>query len=61
LSYLAIRFWIFVLCAVQIIIKYFRVGPEKAYKFIKQYQTIEDVGNNAKVDISVLKHIRVRF
>ena len=38
----------------------FRVGPEKAYKFIKKYQTIEDVGVKAKLDISVLKHIRVR-
>ena len=38
----------------------YRVGPEKAYKFIKQYTTIEDVGINAKVDISILKHIRVR-
>jgi len=38
----------------------FRVGPEKAYKFIKDHLTIENIGIYAKLDISILNHIRVR-
>ena len=38
----------------------FRVGPEKSYKYIKQYSSIENIGKNTKHDISVLKRERVR-
>ena len=38
----------------------FRVGPKKAYQHIQQYNNIEGIQNNTTLDISVLKHIRVR-
>ena len=39
----------------------FRVGPEKAYDCLIQYGSIEGIKeNHSEVDITVLKHIRVR-
>lgn len=38
----------------------FRVGPEKAYKYILQYRSIEGIAANTSLDVSVLKHTRVR-
>jgi len=38
----------------------FRVGPEKSYKYIKNYSSIENIGNNTKHDISILNHKRGR-
>ena len=38
----------------------FRVGPEKAYKYIQKYSTIEGVGDNTSLDIKILNHIRGR-
>jgi len=38
----------------------FRVGPEKAYKFIQQYSSIEEIAKNTTYDIKVLNHVRVR-
>ena len=38
----------------------FRVGPEKAYKYIHEYKTIENIERNVGLDISVLKHVRCR-
>lgn len=38
----------------------FRVGPEKAYKHIQTYSSIEEIGKNTKLDISILNHIRGR-
>jgi 5'-3' exonuclease len=37
-----------------------RVGPEKSYKFLKQFGTIEDVSENTTLDISILHHERGR-
>lgn len=40
----------------------FRVGPEKSYKYIKQYSTIEAISkHNPNLDITILNHIRGRF
>jgi flap endonuclease-1 len=38
----------------------FRVGPEKAYKYIQKYSTIEGISANTKLDISILNHVRGR-
>jgi 5'-3' exonuclease len=38
----------------------FRVGPEKAYKHIQQYSSIEGISSNTELDISILNHIRGR-
>lgn len=38
----------------------FRVGPEKAYKYLLQHRTIEGIADNTPLDISILKHTRVR-
>ena len=38
----------------------FRVGPEKAYKYIQEHQTIENIAKKTKLDITVLNHLRVR-
>jgi flap endonuclease-1 len=38
----------------------FRVGPEKAYKYILQYRSIEDIDKNTKLDVSILNHVRGR-
>ncbi|ASZ85105.1 125R [Cherax quadricarinatus iridovirus] len=38
-----------------------RVGPVKSYGFIKKHESIEAIGNNeAKLDISILNHERIR-
>lgn len=38
----------------------FKIGPDKAYKLIKQYSSIENINKNAHIDISILNHNRVR-
>ena len=38
----------------------FRVGPEKAYKQIQTHSTIEEIGINTQLDISILNHVRGR-
>ena len=38
----------------------FRVGPEKSYKYIKKYSTIEELSNNTNLDITILNHNKVR-
>lgn len=38
----------------------FKIGPEKAYRLIKEHKSIENIRDNANIDVSVLKHIRVR-
>ena len=38
----------------------FKVGPEKAYNLIKQYGSIDNIATETQLDVSVLKHIRVR-
>lgn len=38
----------------------FRVGPEKAYKFIQTHSSIEGIEENTKLDTSVLNHVRGR-
>lgn len=38
----------------------FRVGPNKAYDYIHEHKTIEEVDKNTKLDISILNHVRVR-
>ena len=38
----------------------FRVGPEKAYKYIQKYSSIEDIAVNTSLDISILNHVRGR-
>lgn len=38
----------------------FRVGPEKAYKYVQEYSTIEGIATNTKLDVGVLNHLRVR-
>ena len=35
------------------------IGPEKAFKLIKQYKTIENIAATG-VDVSILNHVRVR-
>lgn len=40
----------------------FKIGPEKAYKYIKKHSTIEEIANaNPSIDITPLNHIRGRF
>jgi flap endonuclease-1 len=38
----------------------YKVGPEKAFKYLQKYGTIEEIGKNTALDISVLRHERVR-
>jgi flap endonuclease-1 len=38
----------------------FKVGPAKAYAYIKKYGSIEEVGKQTNHDISILNHIRSR-
>jgi flap endonuclease-1 len=38
----------------------YKVGPEKAFKYLQKYGSIEEIGKNTSHDISVLKHERVR-
>ena len=37
-----------------------RVGSNKAYKYIKEYGSIEAIQENSSLDTSVLNHVRVR-
>jgi flap endonuclease-1 len=36
------------------------IGPERSFKLIKKYRSIEDIETNISLDISSLKHIRTR-
>lgn len=38
----------------------FRVGPEKAYKYIQKYSTIEEIKENTVLDTTILNHVRGR-
>ena len=38
----------------------FRVGPEKAYKYIQQHSSIEEISMNTSLDIKILNHVRGR-
>ncbi len=38
----------------------FRIGPNRAYEYIKQYSSIEKMKENTNLDISILNHIRGR-
>jgi flap endonuclease-1 len=38
----------------------YKVGPEKAFKYIQKYGSIEEIGKNTSHDISVLRYERVR-
>ena len=38
----------------------FRVGPEKAYKYLQKYSSIEGISDNTNLDISILNHVRGR-
>ena len=38
----------------------YRVGCEKAYKYIKKYSSIERIRDEANIDVSVLEHSAVR-
>lgn len=37
-----------------------KIGPEKSYKLLQTYKTIDEIGIKTKNDISVLRHIRCR-
>ena len=37
-----------------------KIGPMKSYDLIKEYNNIDEIGNNTKLDISILKHERSR-
>lgn len=38
----------------------FRVGPEKAYKYIQKHSSIEEISMNTTVDVKILNHVRGR-
>jgi flap endonuclease-1 len=38
----------------------YKVGPEKAYLYLKKHSSIENIESNLKLDISVLNHVRTR-
>ena len=38
----------------------YRVGPEKAYKYIQTFSSIESIATNTSIDVSILNHIRGR-
>jgi 5'-3' exonuclease len=39
----------------------YKIGPEKAYKYIKKHSSIDNIGiSNPAIDICVLNHIRIR-
>ena len=38
----------------------FRVGPQKSYKLMQEYGSIESIGENSKHDIAILSHVRGR-
>jgi len=37
-----------------------KIGPANAYKLIKSYGTIENIAKKAKIDVSILNHVRSR-
>ena len=40
----------------------YKIGPEKAYKYIQKYSTIEKISEfNPNLDISILNHVRGRY
>lgn len=40
----------------------FKIGPEKAYKYIKKHSTIEEISRaNPSIDITPLNHVRGRY
>lgn len=38
----------------------FKVGPEKAYKYIQKHSSIEEIAANTSLDVSILNHVRGR-
>lgn len=38
----------------------FRVGPEKAYKYLQTHENIENIAANTSLDVEVLHHVRGR-
>jgi len=38
----------------------FRVGPEKAYKYLQTFSSIEEIAANISLDVSILNHVRGR-
>lgn len=38
----------------------FRIGPEKAYKLIKEYESIDFISEKGNIDVSILNHNRSR-
>lgn len=49
-----------ILCGTDYNTNLFKIGPEKAYKYIIQYETIENIAKETNHDISVLNHEKVR-
>jgi 5'-3' exonuclease len=37
-----------------------RIGPEKAYKLIKEFQDIDGIAERSGIDVTILNHVRVR-
>jgi flap endonuclease-1 len=37
-----------------------KIGPQNAYKYLQKYKSIDEIGKNTVLDISVLNHIRTR-
>lgn len=38
----------------------YKIGPEKAYKYLQKYENIENIESNTKLDIKILNHKRGR-
>ena len=38
----------------------YKIGPEKAYKYILEHRTIDEIGKSTNLDISILNHVRTR-
>ena len=38
----------------------FRVGPEKAYRYIQKHSSIEEISMNTTLDVKILDHVRGR-
>lgn len=38
----------------------YRVGPEKSYKYIQKYSSIEGIAKNTKLNVTILNHVRGR-
>jgi 5'-3' exonuclease len=37
-----------------------KVGPETSFKYIKAYKSIEEIGTQKNLDITILNHVRTR-